>query len=138
MWIGNLMLLVINLPLIGVWVKLLRVPYRLLYPCILVFCIIGIYTVNNSVTDVWLTVAFAVFGYILYKFDCEPAPLVLGFILGPLMEENLRRTMTMARGDVTVFVSRPISAVLLALAVFIILLVVLPQFRKTREEAFKE
>ena len=138
MWIGNVMLLVINLPLIGMWVKLLRVPYRLLYPCILVFCVIGIYTVNNSVTDVWLTIAFSVFGYILYKFDCEPAPLVLGFILGPLMEENLRRTMTMARGDVTIFVSRPISAVLLALAAGIVLLVVLPQFRKTREQAFQE
>src|SRR5215475_9319650 len=88
MWIGNLMLVVINLPLIGIWVKLLSVPYRLLFPCILVFCVIGIYTVNNSTTDVLLTVLFAVFGYLLYKFGCEPAPLVLGFVLGPLMEEN--------------------------------------------------
>ncbi len=138
MWIGNVMLVVLNLPLIGMWVKLLSVPYRLLFPAILLFCVVGIYATNTTPGQIGMMAAFTVFGYILVKFGCEPAPLVLGFILGPLMEENLRRTMTMARGDVTVFVSRPISAVLLALAVFIILLVVLPQFRKTREEAFKE
>ena len=112
MWIGNLMLLVINLPLIGIWVRLLRIPYRLLYPCILVFCLIGIYTVNNSTTDVLLTVLFSAFGYLLVKFGCEPAPLVLGFILGPLMEENLRRSMVLSRGDPTIFFTRPISLVL--------------------------
>jgi putative tricarboxylic transport membrane protein len=137
MWIGNLMLLVINLPLIGIWVKLLSVPYRLLFPCILVFCVIGIYTVNNSTTDVLLTVLFAVFGYLLYKFGCEPAPLVLGFVLGPLMEENFRRSMVLSRGDPLVFVSRPISATLLALAAGVVLLVVLPQVYRTRQEAFQ-
>ena len=99
MWIGNLMLLVINLPLIGIWVRLLNVPYRLLFPCILVFCLIGIYTVSNSTTDIILTAIFAGFGYLLIKFGCEPAPFVLGFILGPLMEENLRRSMVLSRGD---------------------------------------
>jgi putative tricarboxylic transport membrane protein len=138
MWIGNLMLLVINLPLIGIWVKLLNVPYRLLFPCILVFCLIGIYTVNNSTTDVLLTALFAVFGFLLYKFGCEPAPLVLGFILGPLMEENLRRSMVLSRGDPMIFVTRPLSLTLLLMAAAVILLVALPQFRKTRETAFQE
>jgi len=138
MWIGNLMLLVINLPLIGIWVRLLKVPYRILFPCILVFCVIGVYTVNNSTTDIVFTAVFAVFGYLLYKFGCEPAPLVLGFILGPLMEENFRRSMLIARGNPLIFVSRPISLVLLALALAVLLLVVVPQFRKTREEAFVE
>jgi putative tricarboxylic transport membrane protein len=138
MWIGNLMLLVINLPLIGIWVKLLNVPYRLLFPCILVFCLIGIYTVNNSTTDVLLTALFAVFGFLLYKFGCEPAPLVLGFILGPLMEENLRRSMVLSRGDPMIFVTRPLSLTLLLMAAGVVLLVALPQFRKTRETAFQE
>jgi putative tricarboxylic transport membrane protein len=138
MWIGNLMLLVINLPLIGIWVRLLRVPYRILFPCILVFCVIGVYTVNNSTTDILLTGVFAVFGYLLYKFGCEPAPLVLGFILGPLMEENFRRSMLISRGDPLIFVRRPISLILLAMAALVLLLVVLPQFRKTRVEAFVE
>ena len=138
MWIGNLMLLVINLPLIGIWVRLLRVPYRLLSPCILVFCLIGIYTVNNSTTDVFLTAFFAVFGYVLYKFGCEPAPLILGFVLGPLMEENFRRSMLLSRGDPFIFVYRPISLVLLILAAAVLVIVVLPQVRKTRDQAFQE
>jgi TctA family transporter len=138
MWIGNLMLLVINLPLIGMWVSLLKIPYRMLFPCILAFCLIGIYTVNNSVTDMWTTIFFAVLGYLVYKFECEPAPLVLGFVLGPLMEENLRRAMTLSRGDPTIFVTRPLSLALLLMALGVVLLVVLPQFRKTREEAFVE
>src|SRR6267154_1858898 len=138
MWIGNLMLLVINLPLIGIWVQLLNVPYRLLFPCILVFCLIGIYTVNNSTTDVLLTALFAVFGFLLFKFGCEPAPLVLGFILGPLMEENLRRSMVLSRGDPMIFVTRPLSLTLLMMAVAVVLLIALPQFRKTRETAFQE
>ena len=136
MWFGNLMLLVINLPLIGIWVRLLRVPYRLLFPCILVFCLIGIYTVNNSTTDILMTMFFAAFGYLLMKFGCEPAPLVLGFILGPLMEENFRRSMVLSRGDPLIFIFRPISLTLLAMAAVIVLLVVLPQFQKTREQAF--
>ena len=138
MWIGNLMLLVINLPLIGIWVKLLRVPYRLLYPCILIFSLIGVYTVNNNTTDVFLTMVFAGFGYVLFKFACEPAPLILGFILGPLMEENLRRSMLLSGGDPMIFVNRPISLVLLIMSAAFIVLVILPQFRRTREEAFQE
>ena len=103
MWIGNLMLLVINLPLIGIWVRLLSVPYRLLYPAILLFCVIGIYSTNTNIAQLVLCVAFAAFGYILLRFGCEPAPLVLGFILGPLMEENLRRSLVISRGDPMVF-----------------------------------
>jgi putative tricarboxylic transport membrane protein len=136
MWFGNLMLLVINLPLIGIWVRLLNVPYRLLFPCILIFCLIGIYTVNNSTTDIILTAIFAALGYILNKFGCEPAPLILGFILGPLMEENFRRSMVLSRGDPLIFIFRPISLTLLIMAAVILLLVVVPQFRKTREQAF--
>ena len=138
MWIGNLMLVIINLPLIGIWVRLLKVPYRLLFPCIVVFSLIGIYTVNNSTTDVVLTALFALFGFLLVKFGLEPAPLVLGFILGPLMEENLRRSLVLSRGDPMIFVTRPLSLTLLMMAVAVVLLIALPQFRKTRESAFQE
>src|SRR5215468_6081001 len=136
MWIGNLMLVIINLPLIGIWVRLLSVPYRLLYPAILLFCVIGIYSTNSNMAQLVLCAVFAVFGYVVLRFGCEPAPLVLGFILGPLMEENLRRSLVISRGDPMVFLERPISAVLLAMTVAIIFaLIVLPQFRRTREEA---
>jgi len=138
MWIGNLMLLVINLPMIGIWVRVLSVPYRLLFPCILVFCLIGIYAVNSSTTDILLTFVFAGFGYLLYKFGCEPAPLVLGFILGPLMEENLRRSLVLSRGDPTIFFTRPLSLTILALAAAVLLLVALPQIRTTRGKMFQE
>jgi TctA family transporter len=132
------MLLVINLPLIGIWVRLLSVPYRLLYPAILLFCVIGVYSTNTNIVQLVLCALFAVFGYVLLRFGCEPAPLVLGFILGPLMEENLRRSLVISRGDPMVFLERPISAVLLAATVAIVALIVLPQFRRTREEAFQE
>ena len=138
MWIGNLMLVVLNLPLIGIWVKLLQVPYRLLYPAILLFCCIGVYSIQNSVFDVFLTALFGVLGWLFVKLECEPAPLLLGFILGPMMEENLRRAMLLSRGDPTVFVTRPISAVMLAMAVALLLIIVAPSIRKTREEAFQE
>jgi putative tricarboxylic transport membrane protein len=139
MWIGNLMLVVINLPLIGIWVRLLSVPYRLLYPAILLFCVIGIYSTNTNVAQLAICAVFAAFGYILLRFGCEPAPLVLGFILGPLMEENLRRSLVISRGDPIVFIERPISATLLAITVVVVLaLIVLPQFRRTRKEAFQE
>jgi TctA family transporter len=139
MWIGNLMLLVINMPLIGIWVRLLSVPYRLLYPAILLFCVIGIYGTNTSPGQLALCAVFAAFGYVLVRFGCEPAPLVLGFILGPLMEENLRRSLVISRGDPIVFIERPISAVLLATtAIMVLALIVLPQFRRTRKEAFQE
>ena len=138
MWLGNLMLVVINLPMIGMWVQLLKVPYRLLFPSILLLCSIGVYSLNNSGFEVGLTALFGLMGYVFYKLGCEPAPLVLGFILGPLMEENLRRALLLSRGDPLVFVQRPISLVLLLMAVALLLLVILPNFRKTREEAFKE
>jgi putative tricarboxylic transport membrane protein len=138
MWIGNAMLVIINLPLIGIWVRLLKVPYRLLFPMILVLCGIGVYSLNSSAFEVGLTVLFGLLGYLFVKLGCEPAPMLLGFILGPLMEENLRRALVLSRGDPLVFVQRPISLTLLAIALGLLLLVVLPTFRKTREEAFKE
>jgi putative tricarboxylic transport membrane protein len=138
MWLGNLMLIIINLPLVGVWVTLLRVPYRLLYPSIIVFCCIGIYSINNSPTDVVIAAVFGLVGYWLTKHDFEPAPLVLAFVLGPLMEENLRRAMLIARGDATVFITRPISGVLIALAAGLLVLAALPMIRKRREEVFVE
>src|SRR6187551_132742 len=138
MWLGNLMLVVINLPLVGLWVRLLRVPYRLLYPSIIVFCCIGIYSINNSPTDVVIAAIFGLVGYWLAKHDFEPAPLLLGFVLGPLMEENLRRAMLIARGDATVFITRPISGVLIAIAASLLVLAALPMIRKRREEVFVE
>jgi putative tricarboxylic transport membrane protein len=138
MWLGNLMLVVINLPLVGVWVSLLRVPYRLLFPSIVVFCCIGIYSINNSAADVLIAAAFGLFGYWLSKHEFEPAPLVLAFVLGPLMEENLRRAMLIARGDASVFVTRPISAGLLVVAAAMLALAALPLIRRRREEVFVE
>jgi putative tricarboxylic transport membrane protein len=138
MWLGNLMLLIINLPLIGLWVRLLKVPYRLMFPAILIFCCIGMYSINNNADDVILTAFFGLFGYALYKFGFEPAPLLLGFVLGKLMEEKLRQAMILARGNLLTFIERPVSAVLLALAVVIIVIAVLPAVRKGREEAFQE
>jgi putative tricarboxylic transport membrane protein len=138
MWIGNAMLLVINLPLIGIWVKLLSIPYRLLYPAILLFCVIGVYSANTDPAQMALTAAFGLFGYVLLKLGCEPAPLVLGFILGPLMEENLRRSLVLSRGDPMIFIERPISAVLLIMTAITIAFIVVPQVRKSRERAFQE
>ena len=138
MWVGNLMLVVINLPLIGIWVKLLSVPYRLLFPAILLFCAIGVYSLNNSAFEVALTAMFGLMGYFFLKAGCEGAPLLLGFILGPMMEENLRRALLLAHGDATVFVTRPISATLLAMSALLLLAVVVPAVRSTREQAFQE
>src|SRR3954467_13208549 len=138
MWLGNLMLVVINLPLVGVWVSLLRVPYRLLFPSIVVFCYIGIYSINNSPGDVIIAAIFGLFGYALVKHDFEPAPMLLGFVLGPLMEENLRRAMLIARGDWTVFFTRPISAVLLGIAIFLLIIASMPKIRRRRDEVFVE
>jgi putative tricarboxylic transport membrane protein len=138
MWIGNLMLVVLNLPLIGIWIKLLTVPYRVLYPAILLFCAIGVYTVNNTSFDVMMTAFFGLIGVIFSKLECEPAPLLLGFVLGPMMEENLRRALLLSRGDPTVFLTRPISAGLLIAAVLLVLIIALPKMRKRREEAFQE
>jgi TctA family transporter len=138
MWVGNLMLVILNLPLIGLWVRLLAVPYRILYPAILLFCCIGVYSVNNQTFDIILTCVFGLLGYVCVKLACEPAPLILGFILGPMMEENLRRAMLLSRGDPSVFVTKPISAVLLGIAVILLLIVVMPAVRQKREEAFQE
>ncbi len=138
MWVGNLMLIVLNLPLIGIWVRLLSVQYKLLYPAIMLFCCIGVYSINNSTFDILITSLFGLFGYIAVKLECEPAPLILGFILGPMMEENLRRAMLLSRGDPTVFATRPISAGLLFVTIFLICLMAAPAFKKTREEAFVE
>jgi TctA family transporter len=138
MWIGNVMLIVLNLPMIGVWVKLLTIPYRYLYPAILVFCCIGVYSVNNTSFDIYLTAIFGVLGYIFVKLECEPAPLLLGFVLGPMMEENFRRALLLSRGDYTVFLTRPLSCGLLIASALLVLIVALPAFKKTREEAFKE
>jgi putative tricarboxylic transport membrane protein len=138
MWLGNLMLIIINLPLVGVWVALLRVPYRLLFPSIIVFCCIGVYSINNSPTDVVIAALFGLVGYWLVKHDFEPAPLVLAFVLGPLMEENLRRAMLIARGDATVFLTRPISATLIAIAAGLLIMSALPMIRKRRDEVFVE
>src|SRR5438067_2518913 len=138
MWVGNLMLVVLNLPLIGMWIKLLMVPYRILYPAILVFCCIGVYSISNAPFDVMQTAIFGVVGYVFVKLECEPAPLILGFILGPLMEENLRRAMLLSRGDPVVFFTRPISLTMLVIAAFLLLIVVMPAVRKKREEAFVE
>ncbi len=136
MWIGNLMLVILNLPLIGLWIKLLTVPYRVMYPAILLFCCIGAYSINNNVFDVFMTIPFAILGYIFKKLDCEPAPLLLGFVLGKLMEEYLRRAMTISRGDWSVFFTRPLSASLLAIAALMLIVVFLPAISKKRAEAF--
>lgn len=136
MWIGNLMLIILNLPLIGIWIKLLTVPYRFLFPAIMTFCCIGLYTLNNSSFDVYIAAIFAVIGYVFYKLGCEPAPLLLGFILGPMMEENLRRALLLSRGDWSTFLTRPLSAGLLIAAALMIVIVMLPSIKSKREEAF--
>ncbi|MEN3380998.1 MAG: putative tricarboxylic transport rane protein [Hyphomicrobiales bacterium] len=138
MWIGNLMLVIINLPLVGLWVRLLRVPYRMLFPAILIFCAIGVYSVNNAPADAIMVAAFGLVGYWLTKHDFEPAPMLLGFVLGPLMEENLRRAMLIARGDPTTFLVRPISGTLLAIAALLLVVAVLPMIRSKRDEVFVE
>ena len=138
MWIGNLFLVVLNLPLIGIWVKMISVPYHFLYPMILVFCCIGVFSLGNKLFDVYLLAGFGVLGYIFSKLRCEPAPLLLGFILGPMMEEYLRRALLLSRGDFSVLVTRPISATMLAIAVIALIVVFLPSVRKKREEAFQE
>ncbi len=138
MWIGNFFLIVLNLPLIGMWVRIVSVPYQFLFPAILVFCGIGVFSLNNTEFDVYLMAMFGVIGYIFVKLDAEPAPMLLAFILGPMMEEYMRRALLLSRGDPMVFLERPISAVMLGLGVLVIILASLPMFYKKREEAFKE
>ncbi len=138
MWIGNLMLIILNLPLIGMWIKLLTVPYRFLFPAIVLFCAIGVYSTNNNTFDIWMVAGFGFIGYLFTKLGMEPAPLLLGFILGPMMEENLRRALLLSRGDWTVFVTRGLSASLLAAAALMLIIVLLPAVKNKREEAFVE
>jgi TctA family transporter len=138
MWIGNLMLVVLNLPLIGLWVKLLTIPYYVLFPIIMAFCAIGVYSVNSNVFDLYAVAFFGLLGYMMVKLRCEPAPLLLGFVLGPLLEENLRRAMILSRGDPSTFVTRPISATLLVIAAAVLVVVFLPSIKKKREAVFQE
>ena len=138
MWIGNLMLIILNLPLIGLWVRLLKVPYYILFPIIMAFCSIGVYSVNSNIFDLFSVAFFGLLGYVLMKLRCEPAPLLLGFVLGPLLEENLRRAMILSHGSPTTFVTRPISAVLLAIALAVLIIVFLPSVKRKREEVFVE
>ncbi|SDO68675.1 TctA family transporter [Ralstonia sp. 25mfcol4.1] len=138
MWLGNLILIVLNLPMIGIWVKLLKVPYRYLYPAILTFCCIGVYSVQNTTFDVFQTAAFGIIGYLFIKLRCEPAPLLLGFVLGPMMEENFRRSLLLSRGDFSVFVTRPLSLGLLIAAAVLVAIVAMPSIKAKREEAFQE
>jgi TctA family transporter len=138
MWVGNLMLVILNLPLIGLWVKLLKVPYHVLFPIIMAFCSIGVYSVNSNVFDLYAVALFGLMGYALLKLKCEPAPLLLGFVLGPMLEENLRRAMILGRGDPSIFVMRPISLTLLLLTVAVLVIMLLPAIRKKRDEVFVE
>ena len=138
MWIGNLMLVVLNLPLIGIWIKLLTVPYRWLFPAIVLFCAIGVYTTNNNTFDIWIMGWFGIIGYIFIKLGMEPAPLLLGLVLGQMMEENLRRALLLSRGDWSVLVTRPLSASLLVMAAALVVMVLLPAVKRGREEAFVE
>ncbi len=138
MWVGNLMLLVINLPMVGMWVKLLSVPYRYMYPSIMIFCAIGVYSLQNNVFDVYQTVFFGIFGYLCSKLRLEGAPMLIGFVLGPMMEEHLRRAMLLSRGDAMVFIERPISATMLAIAAIALIAMLMPNIRKGKDTALQE
>jgi TctA family transporter len=138
MWIGNLFLVLLNLPLIGIWVRMLTIPYRILFPAIIAFSAIGTFSLGLNAWHVFAIAFFGVLGYVLLKLGCEPAPLLLGFVLGPLLEDHLRRSLIISRGDLSIFISRPVSALLLALAVAAIVIAVLPTIRRQREVVFKE
>jgi len=138
MWIGNALLVVLNLPLVGLWVKLLKIPYRWLFPSIIMFCAIGNYSINNSAMDLYMVALFGILGYTLVKLECEPAPLILGYVLGPLMEENLRRALLISRGDPTVFFTRPISLGFMIASILILITMVLPAIRKKKEQVYAE
>jgi TctA family transporter len=138
MWVGNMMLVILNLPLIGIWVRLLTIPYHYLFPAIMVFCGIGVYTLSSSTVDLYVLVLFGLLGYVFRKLECEPAPMLLGMVLGPMMEEYLRRSLLLSRGDPSVFVTRPLSAALLAVAAIAIVAVAMPHVRRRRDEALEE
>lgn len=135
MWIGNLLLVVLNLPLVGLWAKMLNVPYRWLYPAILMFSAIGVYSVDGSSVDILLGALFGFLGWIFYRLGCEPAPFVLGFVLGPLVEENFRRSLLLSRGDPLIFIQEPLSAVFVSVTAFVIFLMAFPPIRKRKEKA---
>jgi putative tricarboxylic transport membrane protein len=134
MWIGNLMLIVLNLPLVGLWVRLLRVPYRMLFPAILMFCCVGVYSVQSSTFDIVLVAVFGVVGYVFRKLECDALPLMLGFVLGPMLEEHFRRAMVLSKGNPAFFIERPVSAVMLAMAAGMLLLVASSWVRRQRRE----
>ncbi len=138
MYIGNLMLLVLNLPLIGIWVQILKIPYKILFPLILLFCLIGVYSVGNSVFDIYVMLLFGLAGYLMKKFDYEGAPLVLAFVLGPMMENNLRKSLITSQGDFSIFFTRPLAAASLVIAIILLISPFIPWFRKKREEIPKE
>jgi len=138
MWVGNLMLVILNLPLIGVWVRLLTIPYRYLYPAILVFCCIGVYSLNSNVANIYITAIISIFGYVLSKLGCEAAPMLLGFVLGPMMEEYFRRALILSHGSYSIFATSPISLSLLVVTAILITVMALPSVKKKREEAFQE
>ena len=138
MYVGNVMLLVLNLPLIGIWVQILNIPYKILFPLILLFCLIGVYSVNNTVFDIYIMLLFGIMGYLMKKFDYEGAPLVLAFVLGPMMENNLRKSLIMSQGDFTIFFTRPLAAISLIIAFILLISPMIPWLRKKREEIPKE
>ena len=138
MWIGNLMLVILNLPLVGIWVRLLKIPYAYLFPAILVFCSVGVYTVNYRVFDIAVMAGFGIFGYLLRRIGCEPAPMILGFLLGPMLEEQFRRTLLLCDGSLAVFAHRPLAAALLGVTAILLVLMALPSLRRSRETVFKE
>ena len=134
MWIGNFMLVILNLPLVGLWASLLRVPYRLLFPAIMVFSAVGIYSTSNVSFDIYLTALFGILGIAWRLLECSPVPMLLGFVLGPMMEENLRRALQVSRGDPAVFVTRPISLAFIVATVLIVVVMVMPAIRRRRGE----
>jgi putative tricarboxylic transport membrane protein len=138
MYVGNAMLLVLNLPLIGIWVKILKIPYKILFPLILLFCLIGVYSVSNSVFDIYVMLIFGILGYLMKKFEYEGAPLVLAFVLGPMMENNLRKSLIMSQGDFSIFFTRPLAAVSLIISIALLLFPLIPWLRKKREAIPKE
>ena len=138
MWIGNFMLIVLNLPMVGLWVKLISIPYRYLYPAILVFCVIGIFSIDNQTFQIFVAAGLGVAGYFLARLKCEMAPLLLGFVLGPMLEENFRRSMQISRGSLSIFVTQPISACVLAVALVLLIVVLSPRMRRKREDVFAE
>jgi TctA family transporter len=138
MWMGNLMLLIINLPLVGVWVAMLKIPYRLLFPAIVLFCCIGTYGIANNIFNVWLMLGCAAIGYFFIKIGVEPAPLLLGLVLGPQLEENFRRALLLSDGDFSVFVRKPISAVLLGIVALLLLAMLSPTIKRRRKEVLVE